>query len=49
MSVTRVQQPRAALDAHVRADHAERADFDIVVDLRGRVDRCGFSNAGCHH
>ena len=28
---------------------AERADFDVVVDFRGRVDRCGISNAGCHH
>ena len=44
----RVQQPRAAFDAHVRADDRERADFDVVVDFRRRIDRRGCSNASCH-
>ena len=32
-----VVQPAARADHHVRPDHAERADLDVVGDLRRRV------------
>ena len=34
-----VFQPRAAADAHVGSDHAERADLDVGVDFGPRVNR----------
>ena len=33
-----VEQPAAGADLHVRADHAERADLDVVGDLGLLVD-----------